>query len=405
LYSHTIYHPKIQYVTHLSSIPRTPAEKITNQGLSHILPQMGYSSSTLHGISLGHKSYGGLGLPNIRVEQGARNLITLTKGLTEHSLSANMIKTVTKWWWYQLGLEKHPFKYKSQDITYVKLDWFNNLHSFLEEFQIKIDIQMKNYTCLRQNDIYIMEAVLQQKYSQKIVGNINQCRLYLHVITLSDITNELGRHITVQSYSHKDARTIKLTKKAIFQVSKPNKYVWSYWTKFLQTITHTSSRRLKKPLGAWIVPIKEVRKDYRLYRDETYTYKKTSQTIIQTHLQTKEERHLEELPHWVIPCLYSITGTLLPKYTSINTNLMPPIVHLPPIHLSLPDKIIIVTDESVHQDKSAYAWVVAKSNGDIIWQQKKRIIESNISSFRAKAMGVLSVLKALHENIKQQNTK
>jgi ribonuclease HI len=84
---------------------------------------------------------------------------------------------------------------------------------------------------------------------------------------------------------------------------------------------------------------------------------------------------------------------------------MPPIAHLPPIHLSLPDKIIIVTNASVHQDKSAYAWVVAKSNGDIIWQQKKRISESNISSFRAKAMGVLSVLKALHENIKQQNTK
>jgi hypothetical protein len=138
---------------------------------------MGYSSSTPHGISLGHQSYGGLGLPNIRVEQGARNLITLTKGLTEHSLSANMIKTVTKWWWYQLGLEKHPFKYKSQEITYVKSDWFNNLHSFLEEFQIKIDIQMQNYPCLRQNDIYIMEAVLQQKYSQKIVGKYQSVSL------------------------------------------------------------------------------------------------------------------------------------------------------------------------------------------------------------------------------------
>jgi hypothetical protein len=103
---------------------------------------------------------------------------------------------------------------------------------------------------------------------------------------------------------------------------------------FLQTITHTNSRRLKKPLGAWIVPIKEVRKDYRMYRDENYTCKKTSQSIIQTHLQTKEERHLNELPHWVIPYLCSITGTLLPKYTSINTILMPPIIHLQPVHLS-----------------------------------------------------------------------
>jgi ribonuclease HI len=84
---------------------------------------------------------------------------------------------------------------------------------------------------------------------------------------------------------------------------------------------------------------------------------------------------------------------------------MPPIIHLPPIHLSLPDKIIIVTDASVHQDKSAYTWVVAKSNGDLIWQQKKRISESNTSSFRAKAMGVLSVLKALHDNIRQQISK
>jgi hypothetical protein len=125
-------------------------------------------------------------------------------------------------------------------------------------------------------------------------------------------------HITIQSYSHKDARTIELTKKSMFQVSKPNNSIWSYWNKFLQTITHTNSRRLKQPLGEWIVPIKEVRKNYKMHRDDNCIYKKTSQSIIQTHLQTKEKRLLTELPHFAIPCLYSITGTILPKYTSHN---------------------------------------------------------------------------------------
>ena len=160
IYYRTIYNPRIQYVTHLLPISKASAKKNTNQGVYHILPKMGYSSSTPHGISLGQKSYGGLGMIDIRVEQGARNLITFAEGFTDNSFLANMIRTVTKWWWFQIGKENNPFQIQPENIAYVKSEWFNNMCCFIQEYNIQVKLQVKSYPPLRQKDEFIMELVL-----------------------------------------------------------------------------------------------------------------------------------------------------------------------------------------------------------------------------------------------------
>jgi hypothetical protein len=218
IYFKTIYHPRVQYVSHLSSLPPTMGEKITNQGIYHILPQMGYCSSTPDGISLGHKKYGGLGLTNVQIEEGARNLIIFKTGLEYQSPISNMIQITTKWWWLLLGTENSPFQFMPSEITYVKTNWFAQIHCFIHNFDIIINMRFKNYPKLRQNDAYIMELVLQQGYTQKIVGNINQCCLFLHVLTLSDIVDVTGKFITSTNYVHQEAATMNTQQITTFQV-------------------------------------------------------------------------------------------------------------------------------------------------------------------------------------------
>jgi hypothetical protein len=125
---------------------------------------MSYSLSTPDGISLGHKLYGGLGLTNVRVEQGARNMTIFKTGLAYKSTISNMIQITTKWWWFQLGTKK-PFQYLPTEI--IKSDWFAQIHHFIHDYDITINMRFKNYPKLRPNDAFIMEFVLQQGYTMK----------------------------------------------------------------------------------------------------------------------------------------------------------------------------------------------------------------------------------------------
>jgi hypothetical protein len=111
-----------------------------------------------------------------------------------------------------------------------------------------------------------MEIVYELGYTKKRISNINQCRLFLQAITVSDITTVDGKYIEVNCYQHGRAKTnvnIGYTP----EVQKPNKSVWYYWCKFIDTITHNNSRRLKTTLGEWIVPINNIRRKYNSYQD------------------------------------------------------------------------------------------------------------------------------------------
>jgi hypothetical protein len=69
----------------------------------------------------------------------------------------------------------------------------------------------------------------------------------------------------------------------------------------------------------------------------------------------------------------------------------------------LSDNIIIVTDASVQHGVSAIAWVISDTNGNILQKKRLQLKEANMSSFRAAAYGVYSVLQQVYHEIQQHN--
>jgi hypothetical protein len=63
-------------------------------------------------------------------------------------------------------------------------------------------------------------------------------------------------------------------------------------------------------------------------------------------------------------------------------------------------EIIIVSDASVHQPKTAWTWVASDKEGQIITQQSARLQEQNISSYQAEAIGILYAIKFIKEHQK-----
>ena len=169
--------------------------------------------------------------------------------------------------------------------------------------------------------------VHKENFTVKEMSNINQCRIFLNVLTLSDISTINGKYINVDCFQHKTATTMISSKGPTAKVEKPNKSVWSYWQKFLQKITTYNSRRLSNQLGEWTVPTQEIRRQYNTYRDNLFIYKRGVNHVEKRHINTKEISIVGHIPQHAIPCIQTITGIIPQEFYRQTTKPITPSNH------------------------------------------------------------------------------
>ena len=398
VYYRSIHKPRIKYPLYLSSITQTTAEKMTKMHISQVLNAIGFSSKTPLGIVFGNHRYGGLEIMNISIEQGSRNLIKFAKAFTEDTPVSRLTITAYKWWWFQKGTSKCPLTSTERAKDMMDFLWFKNMKTFITTYKIRVTVPINPYETQRRNDEFIMDLVRKQGYSEKIVNNINVCRLYLQVITLSDITCIKGNYIELENFQYAYANTMNSCHRNGVHVVKPNKSTWHYWQRFLKTITYPNSRRLKINLGEWTVSATKIRRLYMEYRDEKKIYTRYQNRYQVRELETDYIYEINELPENAIPCKTTMTSIIISSTHKNNLISSPPTRKL---EWKIPEDgyIIIVSDASVQKSKSAYSWVISDQESNILMTRNERIKEDNITSYRAELIGILSALQCNHDII------
>ena len=101
---------------------------------------------------------------------------------------------------------------------------------------------------------------------------VNYCRLYLNVISIADIAEENGYYILAEVYNR--IFTNSTNQNLICNQTNPSTTIWTPWRKLLCRITLPNRRKLRQPLGKWIVPPNEILKEYPTYCDEQYIYQR-----------------------------------------------------------------------------------------------------------------------------------
>jgi hypothetical protein len=388
VFYHTIFSPKIQYFTQLTSLSRPTLLASINKCNILTLQKMGYSSATPKGMYFGHKTFAGLELIDPYVYQGSQNVINLIRALQKHHPNSSLVKTTYFWWLFQDGRSICPLTDPESIDSITDSVWFSELKVFLRTYQITLHLHLLLPPLQRKNDQYIMDVVYNQNYTKKVISNINQCRLFLQVLTISDITTVDGTCLESGSLEHKS--TWRQTHTSFKTMRpKPNKSIWHYWTTFLSTLTYTNSKRLKIPLGDWLVSIQQIRTMSKTFRDQNYIYTKRKNQILKTNIGTQHQESISTLPSHVIPCVHSF-NTIFP--TSYMRSLSENNNNQQETNFILPETILIFTDASVQNQVSAIAWIVTDCKGKILYQHQQHLTEHNISSFRAEAIGVCSVI-------------
>jgi hypothetical protein len=117
----------------------------------------------------------------------------------------------------------------------------------------------------RENDFYLMDlAMSSDVFTAKQLRQVNYCRLYLQVVTASDVVLPSGYQLDESlragdlDLSSSTTRFVRVTQ------GKPNKKTWAQWSRLMNLIDDDLSYR---PLGQWLFSASELRRNWPCYLD------------------------------------------------------------------------------------------------------------------------------------------
>jgi hypothetical protein len=215
-----------------------------------LLNSMGYNRNTPEVIRHGPMELGGVGILSLETVHNTSKINHILQHLRMGRMTGQMIKVALEWAQVIAGTQT-PILEDSRVLHHLTEPWIAGVQQFLAKQNSSIQIaSLTPQITRRDNDQRIMEFALQNNMRPRDLQMINNCRLYLQVENISDITNNMGTHILSGIAKGERCGSTSSTLWPVqARPAKGNK-AWELWRKLLaQLCSH--GLRLRKPLGLW----------------------------------------------------------------------------------------------------------------------------------------------------------
>jgi hypothetical protein len=353
----TVFAPAIKYVFPGTSLSESFLYKLQLPILNLVLPKLGFNQHMPRDVVLAPLHFGGLGLMDLYVEQGVAHIMFILGQIRSFSPAADTILILLESYQISSGLPDNPFQFTKVQ-SYVSSPWVQSVQQFLCQCNATIALPgLHIIGLLRQNDAFIMHTAVALGFSASDLSCINQCRLFLQVMTLSEICNDNGDHILLAALEgHTSALgtpSLQVHSQSTLQwpdQPRPEAASWRIWRRFLQHLLSShSTPGLIQPLGQWL-------HNTHPHRKWTYQYDPTSNEVTQQS-GTMTVRYIAEASRTRQTHVYRASSLLGP--TSITFPVTPTVVTdkiLHKIPLDLGDKCPILMNLTslrwIHQNQT-----------------------------------------------------
>ncbi len=219
--------------------------------LEVILPKLHLNRHTPRAVLFAGPRYGGLRLPEYYTELGFGHLQYLVGHIKLEDDVDNFLLCLITHTQLQVGSIQPFFRLAYPTYaSWIDLTWVTDVWKFVHRAHIGIDIERHWVPrLLHHGDAALMDLALQFNFEVQQLYCINLCRLYLQVITVSDISTAKGDQLlqSAQEGRRNDQCVSTLEWPTI---PMPPSSHWSHWRTFLQHLS--SGKKLTQPLGQWI---------------------------------------------------------------------------------------------------------------------------------------------------------
>ena len=280
----------------------------------------------------------------------------------------------------------------------------------------------------RESDEFIMDVRLDADiFTDSEVKKVNYCRLYLQVMTISDICNAAGTHLAegVRHGKFHPSQS-RLAIKDCYQ-ERPDEPTWAIWRRML-AIIFDKDDKLYLPMGRWVSGLPTCRiwpnlwsqLRQRLFQKDTDQEYSEQRQVRHLVFSVDSATRVSELPQDIIPvdttkitdglCInFKLSGFLPPKTDSSgDVQTLRKYFDSLPLHESLLlrnfdimvdtcfdvcdgieslDDIILVSDGGALESYGAFGWVLGTVDGTRLATGHGSVFGLDPSSFRAEGYG------------------
>jgi ribonuclease HI len=402
-----VYRPSLTYSLEVTNLSRKECDTIQSKAISHILAKSGYNRHMPRSVVFGPSSLGGIGFTDLYTEQGVSHIHSYIRHTRANDTIGKMMKIALDQLQLTAGIGQHILQQPSHhDFSYTGAQWMCALHLFLYKHNLAITTpNAYKPTTRRINDQLLIDVALAH-FTKPEVISINQCRLYLRVETISDISTANG--LQLQNNVRKSQKPNSHSLLSWPQQPKPSTKIWKIWRQLLQHIADDANN-LYTPLGPWT---------NLSHRRWNYQYCQTRNNIkTPTGFVTIEDKNRKK---WsTVPSEPTIQEQWVPidTYPHCLTQFSPPatsqiiietkitwqqMLHNDVTHTShqeLTPTLIGVSDggHDPHSNTASYGWTIETTTKKDIAEGAGRVQVMPLSSFRAEAYGLLALMRFINQ--------
>jgi hypothetical protein len=371
---------------------------------------------------------GGLEFGSLTTIQGAGKILLL-RHLRTPGQPHDLLTVALDRFQYMAGVSFDIMEKPQQIIPYLEGIWLPTARDYLALINGSMKITgLKIQQIERHGDQHIMDAALSSNVLQRHeLKYINYCRLYLQMLTISDMRNAEGNKLAdgVRSGRRTNTQSYSILEEP--NQVRPNNQVWGIWRRFLQSICNTKDKLLK-PLGPWFNRMSTQRRWHNYYcltknvlhrQSDTGKYTTHRRLRFRVFSLTPSADPTDESTDIPIPIdVNTITDGLLTSryqqeaYTSRTEPANKPsfqeyLLQQPEHKSSLFSHFdflagsthevcscitslrntLLVTDGGATQDYGSFGWVLGLSNGTRLAQGSGVVFGHDPKSYRAEAYG------------------
>jgi len=216
-----------------------------------LLPKLHVNRHTAHSIIFGPEKFGGLALPNLYVTNNIDKLKLFLGHLRIRDRTGKLIDIDMTYIQLLSGSGTLFLNQDAQQFRWLETGWLTSLWLFTSKHSLTFYYPNQWLPTLpKRNDRYLMEAFAQLHLPLSHMKALNRCRIFLQVITFSDIASPDGTRFL---QSIKQGRQLKERTSILMWPAQgiPSKADWKIWSSSLASFeTHG---KLIQQLGQWEV--------------------------------------------------------------------------------------------------------------------------------------------------------
>jgi len=222
--------PRLKYPLVATTLSRRQCEAILSPALNASLSASGILPTFPRTMVHAPLAQRGLGVPHLYTAQGISHIAQILQHAhVSDCLTGRLIRISVEHHKLELGLPGGLFSHSFRHFRCLAThSWIKSTWQFLWEHNMSIHETTPDLPLRRVNDHFLMPSFFTAGYRGRDLARLNQCRLFLHAVTLADLTLGCGTRISPMAWSGVGPSHFERHYNWPHQ-GRPSDSVWSTW--------------------------------------------------------------------------------------------------------------------------------------------------------------------------------